>query len=389
MRVLMVGHQYWPVAGSGSQVLGALTAQLRAKDVEVTVITSAPGDGGPRRRTGPCGERVLCVGPAEGTANPVRRLFNLVLFAGRIVSSARVVDFDVVVSDPPPTAAFASLLVARRRRVPFVYYLADSWRAAAEGARQIWLRALTPVIGAVEDYTLRHASSVLAATPGMARVAATAGAADSVTTIPNGIPTDVYTPDGEQWWPNGKHNPFFVYAGNAGVVHGAEIFARAAEERWRAGEVFDLVYLGYGSDSELINDIASRWPDRVHCRGSVSAATVAAATRTAVASLASLRPSTGYADARPIKAMSGLACGTPLIYAGSGDFADLLAQADLAYVSPWDVSAVQENLVRALLDATQADADERARRVAFARENFDDRIPARIATEAVLRPVSG
>lgn len=388
MRVLLVGHQYWPVAGSGTQVLGALTGELVARGSTVEVLTSAPGDGGPTRRTGPHGEIVHCLGPVEGTANPLVRMRNLALFAQRIVSVSAGLDFDVVVSDPPPTAAAAALRAARRADVPFVYYLADSWRAAADGARQAWLRALTSSIGAVEDYALTRAAAVLAATPGMARVANAAGATTTVTTIPNGIPVDVYTPAGPQWWPTDTREPFFVYAGNAGVVHGAEVFAKAAEQRWRAGQVFDLVYLGYGSDSELIDQVAERWPTRLHRRGKVSPETVAAATRTAVASLASLRPTVGYADARPIKAMSGLACGSPLIYAGEGDFADALREHDLAYLTPWDVEAVSRSFEQALEAAQRPDPTERDRRVAFAREHFDDRIPARIAADAIAHTVS-
>ncbi|MCP3420655.1 glycosyltransferase [Nocardioides pinisoli] len=388
MRVLLVAHQYWPVPGSASQVLGGLVARLRERGHEVVVLTSRPDarTGRELERLGPQGERVLFVGPPEAGVSAPRRVTNLASFAAGVRRAARTLQYDVVVSDPPPTAATAALAAASSRKVPFVYYLADSWGGAARGSRRPWIRAVSPVISAVEDRALTRARLVIAATDGMREVAERAGAHE-IHVVRNGVPTDVFSPEGDEWWPHDDRRPFFLYAGNAGVVHGAEVFCAAAERLWREGADFDVVYMGYGSDSPLIDAAAERWPERLVQVGLRPPLEVAAASRTAIGALTSLRDVPQYADARPIKAMSGLACGTPLVYAGRGEFADEVRAHGLGFVSSWDVDEVVGTL-RAALDAAKRSekvAEMRARCAAYALENFDDRISSSRAADIVER----
>lgn len=390
MRVLLAAHQYWPVPGSASQVLGGLVARLRERGHEVVVLTSRPDDqvDGDLDRLGPRGEHVFFVGPPEAGVSAPRRVANLATFAAGIRRAARTLQYDVVVSDPPPTAAAAALAAASGRGVPFVYYLADSWGGAARGSRRPWIRAVSPVISAIEDRALTRARLVIAATDGMREVAERARAHE-VHVVRNGVPTDVFRPEGEEWWPHPQQRPFFLYAGNAGVVHGAEVFCAAAERLWREGADFDVVYMGYGSDSPLIDAAAERWPERLIQVGLRPPQVVAAASRTAIGALTSLRDVPQYADARPIKAMSGLACGTPVVYAGRGEFADEVRAHDVGFVSPWDVDAVAGTL-RAALDAAQRPeelAAMRARCAAYALQHFDDRIASARAADLVVRAV--
>jgi glycosyltransferase involved in cell wall biosynthesis len=143
---------------------------------------------------------------------------------------------------------------------------------------------------------------------------------------------------------------------------------------WNEGHDFDLVYMGYGSDSRLMDDAALLWPDRLFRTGLRPVEEVAAASRTAVGALVSLRAVPQYADARPIKAMSGLASGCPVVYAGQGDFAHEIADQGLGFFSPWDVDGVAVSM-RAALDAAK-DAEGygalRARCAAHAQAHFDD-----------------
>lgn len=385
LRVLLVAHQYWPVPGSASQVLGAFVGQLRTAGADVVVMTSQPDDATTGRLTGPQGELVVFAGPPEAGVSSARRVRNLAAFATGVRKAAREFDFDVVVSDPPPTAASAALSVATRCGAPFVYYLADSWGGAARGSRRSWIRALAPAISFVEDRALVKARLVVAATDGMGRVARRARATN-VHVVRNGVPIDVFAPPGDAWWPTDTHRPFFLYAGNAGVVHGAEVFCSAADVLWREGLEFDVVYMGYGSDTSRIDAAAAQWPDRLIRVGLRPVEEVAAASRTAIGALTSLREVPQYADARPIKAMSGLAAGTPVVYAGQGEFASEVESSDVGFVSPWDVAGVVASM-RAALDAAadeQAFAALRERCAAFARAHFDDRETAAVAARLVI-----
>ena len=349
------------------------------------MISSQPDAHTTGRRVGPHGEVVVFAGPPEEGVSSARRLLNLVEFASDARKIAREFEFDVVVSDPPPTAASAALSIAKHGGVPFVYYLADSWGGAARGSRRSWIRALAPAISFVEDRALIQASLVVAATEGMARVARRARARN-VQVVRNGVPIDVFTPTGDTWWPSDLRRPFFLYAGNAGVVHGAEVFCTAADTLWREGLEFDVIYMGYGSDAPLIDAAAARWPDRLIRLGIRPVEEVAAASRTAIGALTSLREVPQYADARPIKAMSGLASGTPLVYAGQGEFASEIERNHIGFVSIWDANEVGVSMRAALVAAADSEGFSalRVRCAAYARANFDDRRTASVAAKLVI-----
>ena len=104
---------------------------------------------------------------------------------------------------PHPAIALAHVtglvvrLVCTLQRVPYVYYAADVWSDATAS-----MGAPAPVVTAmrwVERFALRGARDVVAVSEGVAeRVRAIAGGDTPVTVVPNGIDTDVFTPDGDR-----------------------------------------------------------------------------------------------------------------------------------------------------------------------------------------------
>lgn len=383
MNVLLVAHQYWPTPGAATQRLSALTAALRAAGHGVDVITYAPPAGITRQQLGPYGERVHYTAGDEG-ARGLGRIAALLSFAIGVLRIGRRLQPNVVVSDPPPTAGHAAALVARLRGVRFVYYMADSWGGVSAEAPGL-IGRLSRVIRGVENALLRRADAVLAATPGMGRIAESAGACD-ITVVPNGVPLKEFAPNGEVWSPT-PGRPFFLYAGNAGLVHGAHVYVEAAKALWGEGRDFDVVFMGYGADFEKIRASVTNAEDRLVMIGPHPGDRVAAAFRGAIGALSSLRPVPKYADAWPIKSLTGLAAACPPVYAGDGEFADQLREHGLGWVTPWSVEGAISSM-RSALDLHHDTPEQfvalRSRCAKFAIDHLDNDPSVRKATSVIL-----
>lgn len=387
MRILLVAHQYWPTPGSATQVLTALVTELRGRGHEVDVLTCSPPSGIKPEPVGPRGERIhYAAGPEKGGVGPGRAL-RLAAFAAGVLRVGRRIKADLVISDPPPTAGTSASLLARQKKVPFVYYMADSWVGASEDMSGFAGR-LRKVIRALEAHVVTGADQVVAATRGMARIAGNLGAT-RVTVVENGADISTYSPDGPSWQAPGPR-PFFLYAGNAGAVHGATVFSEAANILWRAGLDFDLVFMGYGTDFDDVAHLADR-PERVHRVEPQPVDVVASAYRGAAGALSSLRPNPKYADARPIKTLTGLACGCPAVYSGEGDFAAVIQREGLGFATQWDVEATADSMRKALeLSERPEEATAlRAHCAEYAREHFDDRKAASRVVDIVEQAAEG
>src|SRR5690606_34170575 len=143
--------------------------------------------------------------------------------------------------------------------------------------------------------------------------------------------------------------------GTASEVHGAEVFTRAMGTVLAERPDARLVFIGQGSDVELMKSQASAYPEgAVRFLPRMSAERTARWIRGARASLASVRPG-DYGFAFPSKVYAAAACGTPVVFAGAGPARDLVAAGDLGVVVDHDVDAVAAAMLAALYHETTAD----------------------------------
>lgn len=371
--------------------MSALVRSLREHELEVDVFTAGTHPEG-RLLIGPYGERVHLLVGTERAGTGLRRLFALVHFMIAVVLAGRRVDTNVVISDAPPTAAWASSVVARQTKSRFIYYLSDSWGAIAAESTSFLARLGSRLIVALENTALRSADLVIAVTGFMKSIAESAEA-DEIMLAENGIDTQVFVDIGAKWEGPTRHSrPYFLYAGNAGLVHGAEVFVDGAAELWKAGYDFDLVYMGYGAESAIGSKRLAQWADQVHVIDRQPPEVVAEAYRGAAGALSSIRPIATYADARPIKSLTGLACGCPVVFAGEGKFADHVKANDLGFVGTWSVSGARDAIREALDELAEAPDAHVRRRVqarAFAVQNYDERVAADLVVARVLAETRG
>ncbi|GGK70547.1 glycosyltransferase [Ornithinimicrobium pekingense] len=400
-RVLLVSRIYAPESAAATFRLGALVRALSGR-ARVGVLTTTPppalrarGAAGRRPAPAPDGVTVSRWPALRDATGYVRGYLPYLSFdlplALRLLGARRP---DVVVVEPPPTTGAVTrvalgvrALPGRTRghdRVPYVYYAADVWSDATAS-----MGAPAPVVTAmrwVERFALRGARDVVAVSEGVAeRVRAIAGGDTPVTVVPNGIDTDVFTPDGPRH-PEAPATPYLVYAGTASEWQGAEIFAEAMREVVREEPGARLVFLGQGSSWPVLRRVADELPrGALELRPLAPVEEAAAWQRGAAAALVSVRPGVGYDFAYPTKVIAALACGTPVVFAGPGPAAADVAAHDLGEAVGYDVMQVAAAMLRAVRAGREPHSTaDAARRVAWVREHRSLSATGRRAAAVVL-----
>lgn len=351
MRILLVTRIYAPEPAAASFRLAALARAL-AVDDEVVVLTTQP----------PQALRTLA-SPASGRIRvsraPVLRdrggnvrgylqylSFDVPAFF-RLLCSRRA---DVVVVEPPPTTGFFARLACALRRTPYVYYAADVWTYGAESTNAP--RFVIGMVRWVERLALRGAAAVIAVTDGVAEKVRSLAPDARVSVVPNGIDTDVFTPDGESL----ADAPWGVYAGTTSEWQGADIFIRAMPRVLESLPDATIAFVGQGSAWNALRALAAELaPGAVRFVDPVPAAQAAAWLRSARAGLVSLKPDQGYDFALPTKVYASAACGTPVVFAGVGAGAELVERTGIGRRAAYDVEATAEAMIEMFSGAGSPD----------------------------------
>ncbi|MHA7153642.1 glycosyltransferase family 4 protein [Arthrobacter sp. TMN-50] len=344
-RVLVATRLFPPEVGAAAFRLEALVEGLREAGASVRVLTSKP----PKRTAGgnsrPDVSRWPVLRDASGNVRGYLQYmsFDVPLFFRLLLTPA-----DIVVSEPPPTTGVVVALSSMLRRRPYVYYAADVWTDALTA-----IQAPKGVVGAMrflEGIALRKASKVIAISQGVADQIAGFGVDPGrLTVVNNGVDTTVFSRDGEV---AAVDYPYFVYTGTMSEWQGAGIFIEAVALVAAKSPDIKLHFFGQGSAEDALRRLAAELaPGRVEFGGVVQPAEAARWIRGATAAAVSIVPNQGYDFAKPTKIYAAAACGTPVIYAGSGDCADMVTDNGLGLASEFTAEAVAEKMARLLQDS--------------------------------------
>lgn len=293
---------------------------------------------------------------------------------------------DLIVTEPPPTTGFFVRLATALRRTPYAYYAADIWSDASEstGAPGIVVR----VVRAMERFAMQGATGVLAVNRGVAARATEIAPRSRVHTVGNGIDVSLFTAQGTV----SHQRPYFVYAGTASEWQGAGIFIEAFSQIHEEHPDCHLVFLGQGSDWPALQQLATGLPDgSVEFVPTVPPVEAADWLRGAVASIASIRPDSGYTFAFPTKVFASWGAGTPVLFAGTGPVNEFMAshssEAPLGVHCEYDVNLVV-SAMRQLLDARPS-SEDRAALGQWAADNVGLQAVARTSVRALSGTLSG
>ena len=379
MKVVIASRLFPPEPGAAAYRLGWLARSLRARGSDVRVLTTRPPRVARAQTWDGRGISVSRWPVLRDRGGNVRGYVQFASFDGplavRLLLTPRP---DVVVVEPPPTTGTVVRVLARLRRVPYVYYAGDVSSSAAQG---MGLHpALLRVLRAVESWAMRGAAAVLAVSDGVARAVSELGVdPQRITVVGTGVDTDTFSPtpavEGAA--------PTLVYAGTMSSLQGATVFVRAFAEVTEEFPDAQLLMLGQGTEREEAEQLArSLVPGRVVFEGLVGADRVVEALSSAWAGLASVRPGRGYDFSFPTKMFACTACGAPVVYAGTGPGRDMVREHGLGWEADWETGQVADAIRAALRQAPTP--SERQRLVEWTREHASQESVSEKAAVAVL-----
>ena len=353
MRFLILTQYFPPEIGAAQVRLSAVAQELRKAGHEVEVVTALPNypsgkllrtdRGRLSRREMIDGIHITRLWLHTATGSGSHRLLSYLSFTvtGLVGAlSARKPDV-VLVESPPLFLGVAGWLAAKRFGASFVLNISDLW---PDSVRDMGLMMRGPWLGWAEWLELwlyGHATAVTAVTMGIRDRLTTAKGVDAarVLFLPNGADTVTFKPVAAGLETASQH-PLFLYTGNVGLAQALDVIIGAAE---LAPEI-DFVLVGDGSDkSRLQAEARRRRLQNVRFEPPVTPDEISSIYRDAAAGIASLRHSELMQGARPAKMLAIMACGRPVLYAGSGEGAELVRAADAGIVvAPEDPAALAE-----------------------------------------------
>lgn len=373
MRVAIVSRIYRPEPSAASIFLGAI-ADVLLEAHEVDVYTAKPPRG---LHTASRGERVRTFPVLRDRNGYVRGIASYLSFdvplAFRLLFARRP---DVMLVEPPPTTGAVVRVVCALRRIPYVYDAADIWSDAAQ------LESVSPlvvrVLRLIERFALRGATRLVTISDGVVQRLRALGVRTPATVTGFGADTREFPVT------LGKDEPLFVYAGSYSPAHGAELlvdgFARFSEDH----PGYTLRFIGNGVERPTVAARAQALgiTDQVEYLDPMPPAELLPHLAAAAASLASVKPGTGYDYAYASKAFSSLAAGCPVIFTGPGPTIRLLEEAN-AHLRSGVACAYTAEAIAAAMTEMAVDRVTREQRLALgewiAREHSMRSVALRVA----------
>ncbi len=291
----------------------------------------------------------------------VHRVFAFVSFmASSFFAGLGVKNVDLVWGTSPPIfQGVTAWLLARLKRVPFLFEVRDLWPTFAIAVGVLKNPLLIKMSLWLERFLYRHADRVMVNSPGYVAHVTELGARQ-VELVPNGADPEMFDPaDQGTAFRSANHleDKFVVlYAGAHGMSNDLGVVLEAASLLQSAGtpEV-QIVFLGDGKEKPALQEQAAEMHlANVLFLPPVPKDGMAAALAGADACLAILKPIEEYKTTYPNKVFDYMAAGRPVILAIDGVIREVVEAAGCGiFAQPGDPSA--------LAQAVQVLAADRAR----------------------------
>ena len=246
----------------------------------------------------------------------------------------------IYVWSPPLTVGVAAWIIARMRRIPFVYDVQDIWPEAAVLSGILKQGVLVKCLSALERFVYHRAGHLLVVTEGARTNLISKGVApDKVTVMPHWFDDSPFRlhvglRNGDLREKYGWMGKFvLLFAGNLGLVQGLETVIRAAEIL-RNDPNLCFVFLGDGADKARLQSLVKvlGLSDQVQFIERKPSARMPEFMAAADALLVHLKDSELSNYVIPSKTLAYLASGKPIIMAMRGAAADLVSEAKAGWI---------------------------------------------------------
>lgn len=276
----------------------------------------------------------------------VHRVFSFFSFmVSSFLAGLRVRDVDLVWGTSPPIfQGVTAWLLARLKRVPFLFEIRDLWPAFAVAVGVLTNRPLIAASEWLESFLYRRADQLLVNSPGfLPHIRARGGRA--IALVPNGADPHMFAPadDGADFRrQHGLADQFIVlYAGAHGMSNDLTVLLDAAHQL-RAQPDIAVVLLGDGKEKPALQAYADQLGlSTVHFLPSVPKTAMGQALAAADACIAILKPIEMYKTVYPNKVFDYMAAGRPVILAIDGVMREVVVEAGAGiFVPPGDADAL-------------------------------------------------
>ena len=369
MRILYLSQYFPPEIGATQIRAYEMAKNLVAMGHRVTMMTEVPNH--------PSGlihseyrARVRVVEQTHGIevvrswvyATPyktfrTRMLFYLSYVVTTIVNSLFLSKgtYDVVYATSPPLfVGLAGLVIAKMRRVPFVFEVRDLWPESAVELGELQNPHYISWAHAMADYCYRQARGIVCVTQGIYTTLVSRGPSkQKLFIVKNGTNPEryryVFERDLEEKL--GWRGKFVVlYAGVHGVGQGLEAVLGAASALRRV-EPIRFVFIGEGPRKrELMAHASRRHLSNVEFLPEVSAGEIAKYISLSSLCLVPLKKNELFKGALPSKMFDSWACGKPILLGVDGEARKELESARGGmFIEPENVSA----MARAIMEMYQ------------------------------------
>jgi glycosyltransferase involved in cell wall biosynthesis len=375
LKFLFLTQYFAPEASAAPIRLAAIIRQLRRLGHDVEVVTAMPNYplgrifDGYRGKCYSCeiweGVRVHRVWLYAAVGKGWRRYLNylsftLLSFFGLMKAGKADCLF---VESPPLTLSVPGFIYSRLGKVPFIFYVADLWPDAVrdnlelngEGVVLKFARALGL-------WSYRKADYVCAVTEGILSELQRRGVPPSkLLFLPNGVDVDQFAPvpaDHSLRHELGLQNKEIVlYAGTHGYAHGMERILQAAKVLQERRPQCHFVFVGDGSAKPaMIRQAKELGIHNVSFLDPVPPEQVRRLFSIALCGIVSLNESSISQHTRPVKSLTAMSCGRPVVYIGPGEGGRLVNDANAGFVvQRGEPNAVAEAICRLAADPRLAD----------------------------------
>lgn len=365
-RILFITQFYPPEVGAAQARISETAECLVQMGHEVSVLTTLPnyplGDvppeyqHGARRRQILGGIRVIrvwsMVGPNRGFLRRIVAQFSFGCLAPWLGFRAVGTPDIIIVVSPPLFTSIAARILARLKRRPYIFNVADIWPESAVQLGALHNRLLIWMAERLEWTTYRHASAVWAVTAGIRDTLVRRGLRpDKVFALPTGVDTARFYPMDrvEARRHLGWDDRFIVlYAGTIGLAHGLGTLLDAAQRLLAYPDVH-IVLAGEGAARAALEaDAARRGLINVSFLGMQPRDEMPVIICAANACVTPLRKLPLFQGALPTKMYEAMACARPIVLAVDGE-ARRLAEDEAGaavYAEPENAAALTEAILR-------------------------------------------
>lgn len=365
MRIIFLSQQFPPEVGAPQIRLYEVSRELIARGHDVEVLTAFPHhpmgvipeeyqgkfyqyeiyDGIPVHRSW------IYPSPKGSFWRRLTSYFSFTFSAFYSVLKAKPADV-IVCTSPPLFVGITGYIASKLKRAKFVFNVADIWPESAVKLGILTNKSFIKLATVLEHFLYKKAWKIATATEGIADYMVEHGKKrERVFLLPNGVNTDTFAPmpkDQEllkEWNLEGKK--VFAYTGTMGYAQGLDSILKVANNLKDSHPHIHFLFVGDGQEKEMLLQMKSDLKlDNVSFQKSVPVSMMPKIFSVSDFSLVPLKNLDLFKGARPSKIFPALSTGTPVLYCGEGEAAQLIESNRCGAVArPEDVDHITQQVI--------------------------------------------